>query len=147
MKDRHAAFPYILLAVVLATLILFEWMNLVQEDRTEKAWGAAQDIPKLNQVYPTSAFNDHNTWITISGSNFEVMTTTAGVILPSVQLGSTILKDIERVDSATLKASVPEGMPAGIYTLTVINPSGQSGNLNHAFTVQPVEEKRSSQKP
>ncbi len=147
MKDRHAAFPYILLVIVLATLILFEWMNLIQEDRTERALGAAQDNPKLTQVSPTSAFNDQSTLITIKGSNFEVITTTEGVFLPSIRLGSTPLTGIERINSSTLLASVPPGLPAGVYNLTVANPGGQPVDMNNAFTVEPAEEKLSSKKP
>ncbi|HEY5158268.1 MAG TPA: hypothetical protein VII93_09945, partial [Anaerolineales bacterium] len=39
------------------------------------------------------------------------------------------------VNSSTLTATVPWGMDAGVYTLTVVNPDGGTGSLAGAFTV------------
>ena len=41
------------------------------------------------------------------------------------------------VDSTTLTAEVPVGMPEGTYNLHVINPDGERTILHNCFTVQP----------
>ncbi len=64
MKDRHTAFPYILLAIVLATLILFEWMNLVQENsqvrggyfRSANPKGVRQAVQDLKSIFLCALF-------------------------------------------------------------------------------------------
>jgi hypothetical protein len=42
------------------------------------------------------------------------------------------------VDATRLTAIVPEGIPAGVYDLIVVNPDGTVGLLDKAFTVTPV---------
>ena len=62
---------------------------------------------------------------------------TGAVVLtaPTASLGGTALTDVTFVDSTSLTATVPWGMDAGAYDLTVANPDGGSATLPDAFTV------------
>lgn len=87
----------------------------------------SQITPTVTEVDPSSAPNDLDAPIVITGTDF--------VSTPTVYLGDTSLNDVGWVSSATLTATVPWGMDPGVYTLTVVNPGGESGSLPDAFTV------------
>lgn len=57
-----------------------------------------------------------------------------------VTLGDLPLESATRVDPGQLAARVPAGLPAGVYTLTVIDPFGRSAQLPDAFTVVSPEQ-------
>jgi photosystem II stability/assembly factor-like uncharacterized protein len=86
-----------------------------------------QITPTVLLVNPTSAPNDLDTTIVITGTDF--------VSTPTVYLGDTLLDDLSRVSSTILAATVPWGMDPGVYTVTVSNPGSESGSLSNAFTV------------
>jgi hypothetical protein len=86
-----------------------------------------QITPIVTLVDPSSAPNDLDTLIAITGTDF--------VSVPAVYLGDTSLSDVEWVTSTVLRATVPWGMDPGVYTLTVSNPGGESDDLPNAFTV------------
>jgi photosystem II stability/assembly factor-like uncharacterized protein len=88
---------------------------------------AAPVAPTVSAVDPSSAPNDLDTSIVITGTAFETDAT--------VTLGSTALDDAGRVSSTTLTATVPWGLDPGVYTLTVENPDGSAASLTDAFTV------------
>lgn len=52
------------------------------------------------------------------------------------QLGTTDLQTL-RFSSGQLRATVPQGLAAGVYALTVTNPGGSSAILANAYTVLP----------
>jgi|GEM_PF-1390832 len=81
----------------------------------------------LVSVAPNQAYNHQPTTITITGSGF--------VATPTVVLNNAKLMDVVFVNSTTLTATVPANLPAGVYTLNVINPDLQNANLPNAFTV------------
>jgi photosystem II stability/assembly factor-like uncharacterized protein len=83
--------------------------------------------PLVTGVSPNSGINDVTTPITITGSYF--------VSGARTYLDSTELPQVSWISSATLTTTVPVGLPAGVYTLTMTNPNGQSGVLSNAFTV------------
>lgn len=83
--------------------------------------------PVVIGLDPTSAYNDVDTAVVITGSDF--------LDGAAVLLGETSLDDVDWVSSATLSSTVPWGLAAGVYTVTVVNPGGGSGSLPCAFTV------------
>ncbi|MBI5478385.1 MAG: IPT/TIG domain-containing protein [Deltaproteobacteria bacterium] len=50
---------------------------------------------------------------------------------------ASVLKAVTFVDATRLTAIVPQGLPAGVYDLIVVNPDGSVGLLDQAFTVTP----------
>jgi len=82
---------------------------------------------KLKEIEPSTAPNDLDTSIVITGTDF--------ISTPAIYLGDTPLDDVGWVSSTTLRATVPWGMDPGVYTLTVRNPDAESTNLPQAFTV------------
>jgi photosystem II stability/assembly factor-like uncharacterized protein len=94
---------------------------------SQPAHAAAQADPTLDGVTPSSAPNDLDTPLVITGTDFTAV--------PTLYLGSTVLEEVGWVSSATLTATVPWGMDPGVYTMTVTNPGGGSGSLAGAFTV------------
>ncbi|MCD4737687.1 MAG: hypothetical protein K8R89_00290 [Anaerolineae bacterium] len=57
-------------------------------------------------------------------------------------LGSTILTDVGFQSTNALTATVPAGLPVGIYDLTATNPDGRSDTLATALTLIKGEYKR-----
>ncbi|MFN2225141.1 MAG: IPT/TIG domain-containing protein, partial [Anaerolineae bacterium] len=82
-------------------------------------------LPTVTAITPNTGPADRQTAVTISGQGF-VLTSTA-------HLDTTPLLAITFVDSSTLNARVPFGLPTGVYTLTVTN--AESGVLTRAYTV------------
>jgi hypothetical protein len=83
--------------------------------------------PVLTFVSPTQAYNYQPTAITLFGESF--------VATPTATVGNVPLADVTFVNSTTLTAAVPAGLPGGNYALMVTNPDGQSASLPNAFTV------------
>ena len=87
-------------------------------------------IPGVTAVEPASAYNDIGTRVTITGTDFLVGVD--GTV--TISLGGTPLTDVAWVDTQTLTATVPWGMNAGVYDLTVTNPGGGTpGTMASAF--------------
>jgi len=84
-------------------------------------------ILTVTQIEPNEGPNDLDFQVAISGSGF-----VSGI---EVILGDTALIDVTWVDETQLKATVPWGMDAGTYTLTVFNPDEESFQLPDAYTV------------
>ncbi len=117
--------------VLLATAILLALLTLLaQSDPAAPQPARAAPlaaVPTVTEVAPTSAPNDLDTPIVISGADF--------VVSATVLLNDATLDDVGWVTSATLTATVPWGMEPGVYTLTVVNPGEGSGSRTDAFTV------------
>ena len=97
------------------------------------AWATLGDTstPTVGSIAPTSARDDSDTSVTITGTDF--------VATPTVTLGDTALSNVTLVDDgATLTATVPSGITPGVYPLTVVNPDSGFGTLTSAFTVTPL---------
>ena len=90
--------------------------------------------PTFTAVFPTEAYNHSPATLTITGTDFFVVTG-SGLIVPQVTLGNVPLPNATFVSSTTLTATVPADLPGGVYTITVTNPDGQSNSLASAFTV------------
>ncbi|HYN86994.1 MAG TPA: IPT/TIG domain-containing protein, partial [Ardenticatenaceae bacterium] len=121
--NRRRLRPLGLALALTAALIALLWLAV---GRTALAAPLAAP-PEITGVTPGAAYNDRPTEITIAGVDFSAM--------PTVTLGTVLLEDVGFVDSETLTAVVPAGLPGGSYAVTVTNPDGESGSLPDAFTV------------
>jgi photosystem II stability/assembly factor-like uncharacterized protein len=128
MNSRICATAATVLASVAAVLALLGMLGGA-ESGAHPAALAAPVAPTVSAVDPSSAPNDLDTSIVITGTAFETDAT--------ITLGSTALDDAGRVSSTTLTATVPWGLDPGVYTLTVENPGGSVASLTDAFTVTP----------
>ena len=81
--------------------------------------------PTIGSVAPESGVRAQSHVITISGSNFAT---------PTVKLDSTFLGGVVMNTSDWLSATVPSGIAAGVYTLTVTNYDTQWAMLSDAYT-------------
>jgi photosystem II stability/assembly factor-like uncharacterized protein len=120
MKSQTVALASVLLALAAAVAALVLAAAPTSADSPELA-------PTITDARPSSAPNDLDTQIVITGSGF--------VAVPTVTLDSTQLDDVGWVGTERLTATVPWGLEPGVYALTVENPGGESGGLADAFTV------------
>lgn len=128
MKRRLLATTAAVLISTTALLVLLCVLRGAGPGVSDPALAAPLDPdPTVTEVDPSSAPNDLDAPIVITGTDF--------VSTPTVVLGDTSLDDMSWVSATTLKATVPWGMDPGVYTLTVVNPSQESGSLVNAFTV------------
>jgi hypothetical protein len=126
LKTSKIAMPSGFL-MTMVTIALTFWMLQAAGGKVAGATplGAA---PTITAVSPASASNDLSIPILITGANF--------VATPTVAfLGGSSLVSTAWVSSSQLQATVPAGLSAGVYTLTVTNPDTQIGTLTNAFTV------------
>lgn len=96
-------------------------------------WAAA--LPRLVLAQPPSAITFQPT--SVSNSLSSTIFVTGSGILPGAQValdGYGLLSTTE-VTTGTLTAVVPAGLPAGAYTLRVINPNGESATAATALTI------------
>ncbi len=100
------------------------------------AFTVIDNLPTLDSIEPNTAPNDIDTEIVIHGEKIgAVISGTQVITPPTVYLGDEPLPPVTWVDAATLEGAVPWGLPADIYTLTVVNPNGISATIQNAFTV------------
>jgi PKD repeat protein len=84
--------------------------------------------PTLLGITPDSGSAYVDTPVQIEGSGF--------IATPAVKLGDTWLLSVTLVNSTTLDAVVPAGMPGGVYDLTLYNSGDcQEATLADAYTV------------
>jgi photosystem II stability/assembly factor-like uncharacterized protein len=86
-------------------------------------------VPTVSEVDPQKTYNDMDTPIVISGTNFAPT--------PQVVLGSTPLEHVTWISLTQLTAEVPWGMEPGTYPLTVTNPTpgGYAVQFSEALTM------------
>ena len=83
--------------------------------------------PALTNIDPFQVPNNVSTTITIIGTGF--------LVTPTVTISSSLSLNATFVNSTTLTATVPAGLPIGVYTITVTNPDAQFSTLPSAITV------------
>jgi photosystem II stability/assembly factor-like uncharacterized protein len=135
MKKQWFALTLTVATATTALLVLFGLMGNVGSGipgpalaaPAERGDTAAPLSPTVTGVDPTVAPNDLDTSIVITGTGFTAV--------PTVTLGSTLLDDVGWVSAERLTATVPWGLITGTYTISVINPGGESGSVADAFTV------------
>jgi PKD repeat protein len=87
----------------------------------------ANPAPTLLSITPDSGTTWEPTPVVITGGYFTGTT--------NLQLGETWLMSVTLVNTSTIEAVVPAGMPTGVYTLTLYNGDCQMATLPEAFTV------------
>lgn len=123
MRCRRLALAFAVLSLTTVALGLAYVAGL-----TGLVWAASpEEALAILTVDPSSAPNDLDTTLVISGTGFSAV--------PTVTLDSRVLERVGWVSSVRLTATVPWRMDAGVYTLTVTNPDGEVGMLTDAFTV------------
>lgn len=129
MKTRYNSLGWVLLFSLISTLLSIFSINYIASHTYPSALAAlpAADAPVVLGVDPSQTANDLAVPVVITGANF-----TSGM---TVTLGNVDLPVAGWVNSSTLTATIPWGLDAGVYTLTVTNPDGLSGSLTEAFTV------------
>jgi photosystem II stability/assembly factor-like uncharacterized protein len=128
MKRQWLALVLVVLSLTVVAMGLVCVADLTGlQNLSGLAWAAAPEAePTIIEVDPSSAPNDLDAPIVITGTSFE---DGAGVLLDG-----TSLEDVSWVSGTRLEATVPWGMDPGIYDLTVVNPGGESNDLPNAFT-------------
>ncbi|MBU0492598.1 MAG: IPT/TIG domain-containing protein [Chloroflexi bacterium] len=128
MNKRSFASVATALLSITALLILLALMAWTSSDVPTPAQAAPLlAVPTVTEVDPSSAPNDLDTSLVVTGTGF---TTTSLVLLGDDPLG-----DVGWVSSVRLTATVSWGLDPGVYNLTVVNPGEGSGSLPNAFTV------------
>ena len=139
MKKQWFVITITVATAITALFVLFWWVGDTASGISTSALAApaeAADSPTVTAVDPAVAPNDLDTPIAITGTGFTAgMSGTLVITQPTAYLGVTALEDVGWVSSATLTATVPWGLDPGVYTVTVVNPGGESGMLPNAFTV------------
>ena len=136
MKSRTFATATIVLISTTLLLVLVAATGRARSEVAQRTSAIPLDAPIITQVDPSSAPNDLDTTIIITGIGFTAeFSDTVVMTPPVVYLGNVALSDVSWITSTTLTATVPWGMNSGIYTITVSNPNGEVGSLTNAFSV------------
>jgi hypothetical protein len=98
----------------------------IPTDTPEPTSTPAVPRPIVEAIAPNTRVNTATVAVTITGQNFQPDCTAS--------LGSVSLIGISCPSTTTVTASVPAGIIAGYYDLTVTNPDGQPGSLTRAYT-------------
>jgi len=83
--------------------------------------------PGMFEISPNTGKNDSTTVVTITGTGF--------MDNASVKIGTTAMTSVDVKNATELTATVPPGLTAKEYDITVSNPSGKSRTKTNAFTV------------
>ncbi len=90
----------------------------------------------IDQVVPPFGWTERNTALSIFGAGFAA---TPRAYLnpenPTAETVATTLNAVAFVDAGRLTAVAQSGLPAGVYDLFVVNPNGEVGLLEAAFTI------------
>jgi photosystem II stability/assembly factor-like uncharacterized protein len=138
MKKQSFVVIVVIPVVSTALFVLLAFALNTAPSISRAVQAAAADViaPTVTAIDPSSAFNDLDTPIVITGTDFTaVLSGTLVLTSPTAYLGSTTLMNVTWVDSTTLTATIPWGLDPGTYNFTVINSDGGNGSLANAFTV------------
>ena len=83
--------------------------------------------PGLISVEPSRMPNNVSMTITIVGTDF--------LATPTVTISPSLSLDVSFINTVTLTATVPAGLPLGVYTMTVTNPDAQFDTFPKAITI------------
>lgn len=82
--------------------------------------------PTVTSISPTSGANSGTTSVTITGTNFQF-----GAV---ASIGATSLTNVTVVSGTSITATVPSGISAGTYDVTVTNLGGGVGTLTNGYS-------------
>jgi photosystem II stability/assembly factor-like uncharacterized protein len=138
MKRRMFATTAAVLISMTTLVVLLCILGRTSPGVSNPALAAPMQItPTVALVDPSSAPNDSDNPIAISGADFAaVLSGTEVITPPTVYLDSTSLGGASWVSTTTLTITVPVAFPVGVYTVTVVNPDGESGSLPNGLTVR-----------
>jgi hypothetical protein len=121
MKQKLFALSLVFLASF-ATLVATLWLAGESHASAVPDPRGSTNTPIVTSMQPSSAPNDVDTPVFISGTGFVAMLSgTLVMTSPLVYLGPTGLEDVTWVNSTTLSGIVPWGLGPGVYTLTAVN--------------------------
>jgi hypothetical protein len=83
--------------------------------------------PTITAIDPNIGVNNVPIDITVTGTDF--------FATPLVKIGDSPCVNVTYISSTILTATVPPGIPAGVYTVTITNPDYRLGILPSGFTV------------
>ncbi len=137
MRTNWFAVKSVIVTSTISLLVLFFGIDRASSHVFLLSGAAAPaETPTVNGVEPSTAPNDIDSPITIVGTGFTAdLSGTLVITPPTVRLDNTVLSAVGWVSSTQLTATVPWGLDAGVYTVTVVNPTGEANSLPNAFTV------------
>ena len=103
---NHSLFLYLIGAILVLTLI---------------AAPVAADTPTISGISPSEGYNSGTSWVTITGSNFNLTSSLGTVVL--MKSGETnITASVSSMSSTSLTCSFPlSGRTAGTWDVIVVN--------------------------
>lgn len=107
--------------------VAFEWEDMDGTVFLDDISFPLPSPPSITSAVPSDALSIQPTQVTILGSNFATN--------PIVAMGSYLLEDVALVDPTTLYATVPSGMPPGVYDLHVIQSNMQTATLQKGLSI------------
>ena len=119
---NHSHFLYLIGAILLLTLI---------------AAPVAADTPIITGISPAEGYNSGTSWVTITGSNFNLTSSLGTVVL--MKSGETnITGSVSSMGSTSLTCSFPlSGRTAGTWDVVVVNQdNSEYVRANSGFTVR-----------
>jgi len=90
----------------------------------------AHTAPRIDAISRQTGVENTETDIVIRGRGFWGT--------PEVRMGETSLMYVTLVSDSEVRATVPAGLSAGTYALTITNPDGQQTVIPAAFTIEAV---------
>jgi hypothetical protein len=107
--------------------VAFEWEAMSGTIYLDDIQFELLPSPAITALSPVAASSQASTTLILTGTNF--------LMRPTVALGYHPLQDVTRPTSTTLTATIPPGIPDGVYDVWVIRPNLLSGVMSRAFSV------------
>jgi len=126
-KNIFVAF---LVSAIIAFSVSFAFADSWITIGTGDIGGGSGSAPSVTAVSPNSGVSTLETSVTISGTEFVGVT--------AVKIGTWPVSSYTVVNSTTITAIIPSGLPIGTYHVTVTNPYGTSAQTTaDLFTIKP----------
>ncbi len=141
--------PNRILATIPAGLAAGDWDVIVSDGNCDASLSPGVEITgtlsiAIAAIDPPFGWTEENTAVTITavdpapGGMVQFQATPRAYLNPDVAGPATVasqLAAVTFVDATRLTAIVPDGLPAGLYDLIIVNPDGTVGLLDQAFTI------------
>jgi hypothetical protein len=144
-----AAHPNRILATIPSGLAAGDWDVIVDDGNCSASLQPGVTVTDvltiaIDAIDPPFGWTDEDTAVTITAVDpapagfVQFQATPRAYLNPDVTGPTTVasqLAAVTFVDATLLTAIVPDGLPAGLYDLIIVNPDGTVGLLDQAFTV------------